>query len=87
MVAEKGGEELRCRIVYTAPRAYSSSGLDVHDLYDEISSSPITFQGSRALRAYAALKGFVLSSRDATSAYLQAKLQRPGKNDKRIFNE
>jgi hypothetical protein len=33
------------------------------------------------LRAYAALKGFVISSRDAKSAYLQRNLKRPGTND------
>ena len=83
--AEKGVVDYRCRVVFSAPRARSASGLDVHCLYDEISSSPITFQGSRTLRAYAALKGFVISSRDATSAYLQSKLQRDGKNDPRTF--
>ena len=45
--AEKGVIDYRCRAVFTAPRARSASGLDVHALYDEISSSPITFQGSR----------------------------------------
>ena len=83
--AEKGAIDYRCRVVFTAPRARSASGLDVHNLYDEISSSPITFQGSRTLRAYAALKGFVVSSRDAKSAYLQSLLQREGKDDPRTF--
>ena len=83
--AEKGDEDYRCRVVFTAPRARSASGLDVHALYDEISAAPITFQGSRSLRAYAALKGFTISSRDAKSAYLQSKLRRPGSNDPRTF--
>jgi hypothetical protein len=83
--SERGGEDLRCRVVFTAPRARTSSGLDIQALYDEIAASPITFQGSRQLRAYAALKGFIISSRDAKSAYLQSKLQRPGSSDPRTF--
>ena len=77
--------DLRCRVVFTAPRARTSSGLDIQCLYDEISASPITFQGSRAIRAYAALRGFKISSRDAKSAYLQSKLRRPGTTDPRTF--
>ena len=77
--------DLRCRVVFTAPRAWTASGMDVHSLYQEISASPITFQGSRTLRAYAALMGFVISSRDAKSAYLQSKLRREGMNDPRTW--
>ena len=77
----RGLEEFRCRVVFTAPRARSSSGLDVHLLSDEVSNSPITFQGSRTLRAWAALKGFIISSRDAESADLQSKLRREGSDD------
>ena len=71
-------EELRCRVVFTAPNAWTPSGVDPRALYDEITAVPITFQGSRTLRAYAALMGFEISSRDAKSAYLQSPLQRPG---------
>ena len=83
--AERGLQDYRCRVVFTAPRARTASGLDAHALYDEISSSPITFQASRTLRAYAALRGFVTSSRDAKSAYLQSRLRREGKTDPRTF--
>ena len=58
----------RCRYVFTGPRAWTASGLDVNSLYQEVSSSPITFQGSRTLRAYAALKGYEISTRDVKSA-------------------
>ena len=71
-------EELRCRIVFTAPGAKTASGLDPKALYEVLGNAPITFQGSRALRAYAALKGWTISSRDAKSAYLQSKLNEPG---------
>ena len=85
-MAEKGGEDqLRCRVVFTAPRAWAASGLDVNSLYEEISNSPIPMQGSRCLRAYGALKGYIYSSRDAKSAYLQSKLRRPGSDDPRTF--
>jgi hypothetical protein len=68
---------LRARVVYTAPSARTSSGLDAHTLYQEISSAPVTFQNLRA-RAVGALKGFRTSTRDADSAYLQARLdERP----------
>ena len=63
-----GKYDIRVRTVFTAPRARTLSGLDIGALYDEVTASPITFQGSRALRAYAALKGYVISSRDAKSA-------------------
>ena len=46
------------RIVFTAPGAKTASGLDPKDLYEALGNAPITFQGSRALRAYAALKGW-----------------------------
>ena len=65
---------LRVRIVYTQPRARTSSGLDAHTLYQKVSSAPVTFQNIRAARAAGALKGFMTSTRDAEDAYLQAKL-------------
>ena len=69
----------RCRIVYNAPQAKTSqSGLNVHTLYNEISSAPVTFQGARASRAVGALRGFVTSTRDAMEAYLQASLKHKG---------
>ena len=79
--AEGTNPTMRCRIVFTAPRARTASGLDVQCLYEEVSASPITFQGSRTLRAYGALKGWVISSRDAKSAYLQSELRRPDSDD------
>ena len=57
-------------------RATTASGLDAYALYDQITSVPISFQGSRALRAYGALNGFEYSCRDAEKAYLQSKLER-----------
>ena len=69
---------LRARVVFTAPRARTSSGLDPHSLYNEISSAPVTFQAARVCRAVGALRGFVGSTRDADSAYLQAALDRKG---------
>jgi hypothetical protein len=74
-------EELRCRCVFTAPRAWSPSALDITALYNEVSAAPVTFQGSRTTRAYGAMMGFINSSRDAKSAYLQSQLRRPGSND------
>ena len=70
--------DLSCRTVFTNPSARSTSGLDVHALYDEISAAPITFQGSRVIRASATFMVFTLSSRDAKSAYLQSHLRREG---------
>lgn len=64
--------------MFTAPNARTPSGIDPKALYEEVSAAPITFQGSRTLRAYAALMGYEISSRDAKSAYLQSPLQRPG---------
>ena len=69
---------LRVRIVFTAPRAKTSSGLDPHTIYQEISSAPVTFQAARATRAVGAVRGFRESTRDAESAYLQASLKRKG---------
>ena len=69
---------LRDRIVFTAPRAKTNSGFDPHTIYNEISSAPVTFQAARASRAVGALRGFVSSTRDAESAYLQAGLERKG---------
>ena len=67
----------RCRVVYNAPRANTTqSGLNVHTLYNEISSAPVTFQGARASRAIGAPKGFVTSTRDAMEAYLLANIRR-----------
>jgi len=74
---------LRARVVFTAPRARTSSGLDPHTLYNEISSAPVTFQGARTCRAVGAVKGFITSTRDAETAYLQAELKR--KNSARTF--
>ncbi len=69
----------RCRIVYNAPQARTTqSGLNVHVLYNEISSAPVTFQGVRASRAVDALRGFITCTRDAMEAYLQASLKRKG---------
>ena len=76
---------MKCRMVFTAPRARTNSGLDVHAMYDDISSSPVAFQSSRTNRAYAALRGFESSSRDAETAYLQALLCRPNSNDARTY--
>ena len=70
--------EVRCRVVFTAPRARTNSGFDPHTIYNEVSSAPVTFQAARACRAVGALRGFVESSRDAEVAYLQASLKRPG---------
>ena len=69
---------LRARVVFTAPRAKTNSGFDPHTIYNEISSAPVTFQAARASRAVGALRGFVSSTRDAESAYLQASLNRKG---------
>jgi len=69
---------LRARIVFTSPRARTNSGLDPHTIYNEISSAPVTFQAARTTRAVGALRGFVESSRDAESAYLQVALKRKG---------
>ena len=80
---DKEHAELRARVVFTAPRARTSSGLDPHTLYNEISSAPVTFQGARTCRAVGALKGFITSTRDAETAYLQAELKR--KNSARTF--
>ena len=57
--------ELRARIVFTAPKARTSSGLDLHTFYNEISIAPVTFQALRAPREVGALRGFVTSTRDA----------------------
>ena len=65
---------LRARVVFTAPSARTSSGLDAHTLYQEISSAPVTFQNIRACRAAGALKGFCTSTRDADGAYVQIRL-------------
>ena len=80
---DKEKAQLRARAVFTAPRARTSSGLDPHTLYNEISSAPVTFQGSRSCRAAGALRGFITSTRDAETAYLQAELKR--KNSARTF--
>ena len=66
---DKEKAQLRARAVFTAPRARTSSGLDPHTLYNEISSAPVTFQGSRSCRAVGALKGFVTSTRDAETGH------------------
>ena len=69
----------RCRIVYNAPQARATqSGLNVHVLYNEIFSAPVTFQGARAARAVGALRGFITSTRDGMEAYLQASLKSKG---------
>ena len=69
---------IRARVVFTAPRAKTNSGFDPHTIYNEITSAPVTFQAARASRAVGALRGFVESTRDADSAYLQANLKRKG---------
>ena len=60
------------------PRARTASGVDAHALYNDISASPVTMQGTRCVMAYAALSGFSLSSRDVETAYLQASLRGQG---------
>jgi hypothetical protein len=75
--------KIRARVVFTAPRARTTSGFSPHALYNEISSAPVTFQAARASRAVGALRGFVGSTRDAEAAFLQAPLKR--KDSARTF--
>ena len=76
---------MKCRIVFTAPRARTNNGLDARQMYDDCSSAPVAFQCSRTTRAYAALMGYIISTRDAETAYLQALLRRIGSADPRTF--
>lgn len=71
-------EELRRRTVSTAFGAKTASGPDPKSLYEVYGNASITFQGSHAFRAYAALKNWIMSSGDAKLLYLQSKLNEPG---------
>ena len=69
--------EYKFRTVFQGSDVRTKTGVDAIDLYQEVSSSPVSFAAIRAVLAVACLLGLEVSVCDALQAYLQARIDHP----------
>ena len=87
IMGEKGAEvtkpvedrTYKARCVFAGNNVQTSSGQPAWELYQEVSQTPAAMQTVRAALAVAALRGFTPKVRDATQAYLQSRIDTPGR--------
>ena len=71
--------EYKARIVFAGNAIQTASGCAPHELFQEISSAPAAMASVRAVLGVAALRGWIPRMRDASQAYLQARIDQPGR--------
>ena len=71
--------EYKARIVFAGNNIQTASGIAPHELFQEVSSAPAAMASVRATLAIGALRGFRPMMRDAAQAYIQARIDGPGR--------
>ena len=87
IMGEKGAELGRtvdemvhkARIVFAGNNIDTASGVPAWELFQEVSQTPAAMVTVRAALAIAALKGMEPKVRDAQQAYIQARIDGPGR--------
>ena len=64
----------KARVVFAGNNIQTASGTQAHELFQELSQTPAAMGSVRAALAIAALRGFYPKVRDATQAYIQARI-------------
>jgi hypothetical protein len=72
-------QEFKCRAVYDGGNVHTRSGVDARELYEEIANAPASFTAARCAIAAAVLTKKSVSVRDALQAFLQARIDSPGR--------
>ena len=72
-------KEYKARIVFAGNAIQTASGIAPHELFQEISSAPAAMASVRATLAIGALRGWRPMVRDAAQAYIQARIDKPGR--------
>ena len=72
-------KEYKARIVFAGNAIQTASGIAPHELFQEMSSAPAAMASVRATLAIGALKGYRPLVRDAAQAYIQARIDGPGR--------
>eukprot|EP00971_Amphidinium_carterae_P352249 6492506-Amphidinium_carterae.1 len=91
ILGEKHAEEQReekaykARIVFQGNRITSISGTPAHELFKQLSNSPVTMSSARTAMAVGLLKGRRVQLRDASQAYLQSWINTPEHTPTFIF--
>ena len=75
--AECNDSSYKYRAVFQGSNVRTKTGIDAIDLYQEISSSPVSFVSVRCTLAIAILKCLGITICDALQAYLQARIDGP----------
>ena len=71
--------EYKARIVFAGNAIQTASGCAPHELFQEVASAPAAMASVRAVLAVAALRGWTPKMRDAAQAYIQARIDGPGR--------
>jgi hypothetical protein len=71
--------EYKARIVFAGNNIQTASGVAPHELFQEVSSAPAAMNSIRAVLAVSALRGWQVKARDAAQAYIQARIDGPGR--------
>ena len=74
-----GEREYKARIVFAGNAIQTASGVAPHELFQEVSSAPAAMASIRAVLAVSALRGWPTKARDAAQAYIQARIDGPGR--------
>ena len=67
----------KARIVFAGNNIQIASGMQVHELFQELSQTPAAMGSVRAALGIAALQRHIPKVRDATQAYIQARIDGP----------
>ena len=87
IMGEKGSELRRpvservykARAVYAGNNIQTASGVAAHSLFQEVTQTPAAMMTVRGLLACAALRGYKPKVRDASQAYIQSRIDAPGR--------
>ena len=69
----------KARVVFAGNNVQTASGTAAHELYQEISSTPAAMATVRGALGIAALRGYKAKMRDAVQAFIQARIDGPGR--------
>ena len=77
--APEAEREYKARIAFAGNAIQTASGVAPHELFQEVSSAPAAMASIRAVLAVSALRGWSVKARDAAQAYIQARIDGPGR--------
>ena len=75
----EGEHEYKARIVFAGNAIQTASGVAPHELFQEVSSAPAAMASIKAVLAVSALRGWSVKACDAAQAYIQARIDGPGR--------